>query len=178
MFEVLPASDAHLQVRRRWWTMSLAGHAFVVAAAVMLTRGALETTRGSTQVEAMQLYLPPPPPARPPAPEPEPFAEPAPRGFQTLPLIEIPSVIPPVDLGRRPFDPRDYTGIGAENGVADGVRSSGTDSEIYQANTAFEGFDPAQLLSQPAPRYPVALQSAGVAGSVLVEFVIDTTGIV
>ena len=45
MFDVLPASDAHVQVRRRCITTSVAAHAFVVAAAVMLTRGALEATR-------------------------------------------------------------------------------------------------------------------------------------
>lgn len=124
----------------------------------------------------MQFYVPPP--AAPPAtPETELFAPPPTEGFQTIPpLSEIPSALPPVDFSRRPFDPRDYTGIGAENGIAGGVASTGADSGIYQANTAVAGFDPAELLSQPTPRYPAALQSAGVAGSVVLEFVIESSG--
>jgi periplasmic protein TonB len=177
MFDVLPASDAHLRIRRRWITTSLGAHAFVILAAVVLTRGALEAARSPEPEQAMQLYVPPPAPAPPPAPEPDVFAEPPLEGFQTVPPVsEIPPAIPPIDLSRRPFDPREYTGLRAENGVADPVRSTGSDSGVYQANTVLEGFDPAEILSQPTPRYPVALQSAGVAGSVLVEFVIDTLG--
>jgi protein TonB len=36
--------------------------------------------------------------------------------------------------------------------------------------------EPAAALRQPAPRYPPALQQAGIEGRVLLEFVIDTTG--
>jgi TonB family protein len=90
-------------------------------------------------------------------------------------LIEIPSTIPPIDLGERRFDPRDFTGIGHENNVADPSGSTPAGG-IYDANAVLDGFDPAVLLAQPMPRYPAALQSAGVAGSVVVEFVIDTTG--
>lgn len=176
MFDVLPASDAHLDVRRRWVTTSLAAHALAVAAAVVLTRDALQPTKRPVQEQAMQLYVAPPAPAPPSAPETDLFGRPSPEGFQTIPpLSEIPPAIPTVDFSQRPFDPRDYTGIGAENGGAD-VASTGADRGVYQSNTALEGFDPAVLLSQPTPRYPAALQSAGVAGSVVLEFVIDTSG--
>jgi TonB family protein len=177
MFDNLPASDAHLQLRRSWVTMSLGAHVLIVAAAVVLTRGSLQATRNLAVEDAMQLYLPSPAPDPPAPPDTRQLDEPPADGFQTVPpLAEIPLDIPPIDLSQRPFDPRDYTGIGTENGVADGVRSTGADRSIYQANTALEGFDPAQLLSQPTPKYPAALQSAGVAGSVVVEFVVDTTG--
>lgn len=34
------------------------------------------------------------------------------------------------------------------------------------------------MLSQPAPAYPPILRAAGIAGRVVVEFVVDTTGMV
>ncbi len=36
--------------------------------------------------------------------------------------------------------------------------------------------DPAQRISGPPPRYPPVMQSAGIAGSVDLQFVVDTTG--
>jgi protein TonB len=36
--------------------------------------------------------------------------------------------------------------------------------------------DPVQALSQPQPRYPPVLQSAGIAGSVDIQYIVDTTG--
>jgi TonB family protein len=174
MFDILPASNARLRVHSRWVSTSVAIHA--VAAAVLLTRSALQATRTPVPEEAMQLYLPPPVPALP-APEAEPFAEPPLEGFPTIPPVrDIPPDIPPVDFSRRPFDPRDFTGIGKENGLADAAGSPGVNRGLYKVNSALEEFDPAVLLSQFTPRYPAVLQSAGVAGSVVVEFVIDTTG--
>ena len=36
--------------------------------------------------------------------------------------------------------------------------------------------DPAQRISGPPPRYPPVMASAGIAGSVDLQFIIDTTG--
>jgi periplasmic protein TonB len=36
--------------------------------------------------------------------------------------------------------------------------------------------DPVQVISQPTPRYPPVLASAGIAGRVEVQFIVDTTG--
>ena len=96
------------------------------------------------------------------------------------PVSEIPTVIPPVDLNQRPFDPRDFTGRGMEGGR--GRWSGGRHrprsrvDEIYQATTNLPGFEPAMVLSQPTPEYPAALASVGIEGRVEVQFVIDTTG--
>jgi protein TonB len=93
--------------------------------------------------------------------------------------IDIPNLIPPIDLNQRPLDPRDFTGRGVEGGVADGV-VGGTGpvamDAIYQASTDLPGFEPAIVVSQPMPRYPAALESVGIEGLVVVEFVVDTTG--
>jgi len=88
-------------------------------------------------------------------------------------------VIPPVDLKQRVLDPRDFTGRGVEGGVAIGVVGGTAPPDldaIYQASTDLPGFEPAAVLSQPAPKYPAALESVGIEGKVLVEFVVDTAG--
>lgn len=120
-------------------------------------------------------------------------ANPPPVGFQTVAaLAEIPTDIPPVDLNAKPFDPRDFTGKGAEGGIADGV-VGGTGKVTDLAATFVKGeeddraarrrvftsaelADPAQIVSQPAPTYPPLLQRAGISGVVELQFIIDTLG--
>ena len=187
MFDVLPASGAHPGVRPTSVTTSIISHAVVVLLAILATQGALDAPRMALPPEAMLLYVPKPePPPPPPVSRPEPppklvIAEPPPKGFQTIAApSEIPTVIPPVDLEQRPLDPRDFSGMGVEGGVADGVvGGTGVVSRpdaIYEATTVLEGFAPAALLAQPAPKYPAVLHSAGLSGRVMVEFVIDTIG--
>lgn len=195
MFEVLVASGARLDLRPRWMTTSVATHALLVALAAATTGKAIESRSDVLPDPTMLLFVPKPPPP-PPPPEPakvEPqvarvvVAEPPPKGFQTVAApIDIPKVIPPVDLTQRALDPRDFTGRGVEGGVADGVvggtgsvtagPDAGTLDAIYEATTRDERFEPATLLRQPEPRYPPALAAVGVEGRVKVEFVIDTTG--
>ena len=193
MFEVLVASGAHLDLRARWMTTSVVTHAIVVALAVATTGKALTSSAEAPPDPAMLLFVPKPPPPPPPEAKPEPpvrqvaVAEPPPKGFQTIAAPkDLPTIIPPVDLTQRRLDPRDFTGRGMEGGVADGVvggtgpaagaSGSGDLGAIYEATTRDERFQPAELLSQPAPRYPPALAAMGVEGRVKVEFVIDTTG--
>jgi TonB family protein len=42
--------------------------------------------------------------------------------------------------------------------------------------TAASVDDPVAVIEQPAPRYPSALERAGIAGHVVLEYVVDTTG--
>jgi TonB family protein len=177
VFDVLPASNAHLDVRRSWVTSSLAAHALVIVAAILLTRGALEAARTPAPEDTMQVYVPPTAPASPAVPEPEVPGTARPDELDIIPpLSEVPPAIPPIDLSRRPFDPRDFMRIGSHHGVAGPSGRTERGGGIYDAGAQLEGFDPAVLLSQPRPSYPAVLESAGVAGSVLVEFVIDTAG--
>ena len=187
MFDVLPASGAQLGVRPTSISTSIISHALAVLLAVLATQGALDAPRMDLPPEAMLLYMPkpePPPPPVEPKTEPAPklvIAEPPPKGFQTVAApSEIPTVIPPVDFEQRPLDPRDFSGMGVEGGIADGV-VGGTgvvtrSDAIYEATTMLEGFAPAVLLAQPAPKYPAVLHSAGLSGTVMIEFVIDTVG--
>jgi len=120
-------------------------------------------------------------------------ANPPPVGFQTVAaLAEIPKDLPPVDLNAKAFDPRDFTGRGVEGGIADGV-VGGTGKVIDEAASYAKGdgdesaarrrvfttaelADPAQIVSQPAPKYPPLLQEAGISGMVELQFIIDTLG--
>jgi protein TonB len=193
MFDVLVASGAHLELRPRWVTTSVLTHALIVTLAVMATQAVLDAPSVTAPDPAILLFVPKPP-SPPPPPEvkrdPPPgvvVAEPPPKGFQTVAaLTDIPTVIPPVDLSQRPLDPRDFTGRGVEGGVAEGVvggtgrvdawPSGGELNAIYEATTNDERFEPAILVLQPAPRYPRSLETLGIEGQVIVEFVIDTTG--
>lgn len=186
MFDVLPASGAHLGVRPTSITTSVLSHALVIILAVLVTQGGLIAPKMALPTEAMLLYVPKPEPPPPPAARSDPapnlvIVEPPPKGFQTIAApSEVPTVIPPVDLDQRPLDPRDFSGVGVEGGVADGV-VGGTGvvtrpDAIYEATTVLEGFAPAVLLAQPAPKYPPLLHSAGLSGTVMAEFVIDTAG--
>jgi protein TonB len=193
MFDALVLSGAHLQLKPRWIGTSLATHALAGALAVMATQAALESPSVAMPDTPVMLFVPkapPPPPPPPPEVRPEPaavLAEPPPKGFQTVAALrDIPEAIPPVDLKQRALDPRDFTGRGVEGGVATGVvggtgKADGWSGEpgpeaIYEATTSDERFTPAVVVVQPPPRYPAPLQTLGLEGRVVVEFVIDTTG--
>ena len=192
MFDVLVASDTHLELKPRWVTTSVAMHLLVVALAVVATQAAFDAPKLAAPDPAMLVFVPKPAPAPPalkrvaPAPTVT-TAEPPPKGFQTLEaLADIPNVIPPVDLTQRPLDPRDFTGRGVEGGVAEGVVGGTGKVEgwsetraldaIYEATTDDDRFQPAIMVSQPPPVYPKALEALNIEGRVGVEFVIDTSG--
>lgn len=99
------------------------------------------------------------------------------RGFQTVAAFsEIPTSIPPVDLAER-FDPRDYSGVGVEGGVADGVPVDPalvtTTEFVYAANITEE---PPELREAPDLVYPPLLRQGGVEGTVMLEFVVNAEG--
>ena len=177
---------------------SLFIHARVLAVVVETTRasvGARSARLADTTLVFLQRLAPPavrPDNARPPTLEESETNpnlvladNPPPKGFQTvLAPQDIPSTIPPVDLKARPLDPRDYTGRGVEGGIARGVvgGTGKVDPEslagdvVYTATTELPSFEPAVLISQPAPRYPPVLQQIGLSGRVVLQFIVDTTG--
>lgn len=117
-----------------------------------------------------------PKPKEPPPPELV-AAPPPPKGFQVLTApVEIPDVLPDIDLTRRVTNEADFTGKGAVGGFATGVEKK---VEVVENNTYFE-FQVEKPVMQapnsPTPQYPDILRSAGVEGEALVSFVVDTTG--
>lgn len=103
---------------------------------------------------------------------------PLPKGFQTITApIDVPVDIPPIDLAER-FDPRDFSGIGAEGGVWDGWEGGSSDPDGFGNQPVPAGIvdEPPRVISSPKLRFPETLRAAGLEGVVLVSFVVDTTG--
>jgi periplasmic protein TonB len=93
------------------------------------------------------------------------------KGFQTIAApTDIPTDIPEIDLTET-FDPKNYSGVGVEGGIATGVVPTG--DQVYLEAVVEER---PERLTGPAPQYPDLLRQAGVSGRVLVQAVIDTTG--
>ena len=117
-----------------------------------------------------------PKPKEPPPPELV-AAPPPPKGFQVLTApVEIPSVLPDIDLTRSVTNEADFTGKGAKGGFSTGVE---TKAAVREDNTYFE-FQVEKPVMQapnsPTPQYPDILRQAGVEGEALVSFVVDTSG--
>jgi protein TonB len=117
-----------------------------------------------------------PKPKEPPPPELQ-AAPPPPKGFQVLTApVEIPDVLPDIDLSRRVTDEADFTGKGVAGGIAKGAEKK---VEIREDNTYFEFQVEKPVMQAPnsgQPKYPDILRQAGVEGDVLATFVVDTTG--
>jgi protein TonB len=159
--------------------MSVLVHCLIIFAAVKATQGVAETIK-NRPVDTTMVFLKPPPPPPPPPDQPPPdvivSANPPPKGFQTVVApTDIPKDIPPIDLNEKPFDPKDFTGKGVEGGIAAGV-VGGTGPVTGEVFLEAQLDDPVQPISIPTPRYPPVLQSAGIAGSVDLQYIVDTTG--
>ena len=100
-----------------------------------------------------------------------------PKGFQVLVApVEIPDVIPDVDLTKKATDEADFSGKGVAGGTGKGVGNG----PPVDSNQPFFEFQVEKVVvlqpGSPQPRYPDILRSAGVEGEVLAQFVVDTTG--
>jgi len=102
---------------------------------------------------------------------------PLPKGFKVLVApSEFSTEILPADPDVI-FDPRNYTGIGVEGGVFDGVDDvPGPDVDLARV---FEHAVVDQLperISCPLPQYPQMMQQAKIRGQVLLRFIVETDG--
>lgn len=179
MFENLVASNAKTKKPFGSAVLSVGLQAALVYGAVVATKGAAETIREIIQDTTMVFLEPPkapPPPPEAPPPEAIVSANPPPQGFQTVVAVDkIPTEIPPVDLTQK-FNPEDFTGRGVEGGIAAGV-VGGTGPVIEgEVFLAAELEDRPRLISIEEPRYPPVLESAGITGRVVLDFIVDTAG--
>ena len=177
MFENLVASKATDKKPFGSAVMSLAIQSALLYGTVVATRGAAETIR-EIIADTTMVFLEAPKPEAPPEMPPEAVvsANPPPKGFQTVIAVsEIPTEIPPVDLTQK-FNPDDFTGKGIEGGIAAGV-VGGTGPVIEgEVFLAAELEDRPRLISISEPRYPPVLESAGITGRVVFDFIVDTLG--
>lgn len=160
----------------------MAAHVVLISLAVYATaHAAIRNEREKVEkieFTEMKKDEPPPPPKPPPPPPPQvTVAPPPPKGFQVLTApVNIPDVIPQVDLTKKVTDEADFSGKGVAGGTSKGV-IGGTGPVTDQPYFDFQVEKQAGAVpGSPAPRYPDVLRSAGVEGQVLAQFVIDTTG--
>lgn len=179
MFDNLIESKRKRQQSPLQAAASIAFHALLIVVAVKVTAGAAEAVvkrNADTTMTFIEPPKPPPPPPNQPPPDAVVAANPPPQGFQTVvPPEAIPTTIPPVNLNQH-FDARDFTGKGVEGGIATGV-VGGTGPVTGQTYLEAQLDDPpVPVAGSVVPRYPPALKSAGIGGTVSLQFIVDTSG--
>ena len=184
MFNNLLESKAKKQRSLGGSIVSVILHTGIIAAAVYATaHAAVEAEKPKEEkVEFVEMKKDePPPPKNEPPPPPPPdvaVAPPPPKGFQVLSApVEIPDIIPQVDLSKKVTDEADFSGKGVAGGVAKGV--AGGTGPVVSDQPYFEFQVEKPVVPAPGnsgPRYPEMLKSANVEGTVLAQFVVDTLG--
>ena len=184
MFNNLVESQAKKQKRWGGSITSIVLHSVVVAAMIIATAnaGIKKDEKKEEKVDFVEVKKDepkPPEPEKPPPPPDAVAAPPPPKGFQVLSApIEIPNIIPDIDLSKKVTDEADFSGKGVAGGVAKGVE--GGKGPVPQGDQPYFDFQVEKpVVMAPGatgPAYPDMLRSAGIEGTVLAQFVVDTTG--
>ena len=185
MFNNLLESKAKKQRSTGGTVTSVILHTLLMAGAVYATAQAtIEAEKPKEEkVEFVEMKKDEPPPPKnepPPPPPPEAVAAPPPpKGFQVLTApVEIPDIIPKVDLSKKVVDEADFSGKGVAGGTSKGDPNVKA-APIGDNQTYFEFQVEKQAALVPGSaqlRFPSVLQSQNVEGKVTVQFVVDTTG--
>src|SRR5688500_12301155 len=183
MFNNLLESKPKKEKRGGGTVASVVLHSVLIAAAVYATANAAIENEKPRQEKIDFVETPkeepPPPKDEPPPPPPDVVAAPPPpKGFQVLTApVEIPDVIPEIDLSKKVTDEADFSGKGTAGGVAKGVEGGKAVVQTDQPYFEFQVEKPVvPAPGSTSPRYPDMLRQAGVEGEVLAQFVVDTTG--
>jgi TonB family protein len=176
MFDVLMGSSGRRERRAGRGIVSAVLHIVTIAGVARATAGSDPVAPSEPRIVDLVLDVPVVPAAVSTATSTAPsMIAPAPLMVPTLAApVEVPAGIPPVTIDE-PWDPRQVvlrSGSLVRPGGPDTAGSFDPDS-ILAASAADE---PAVVLVQRAPRYPPALQAAGLEGRVSVRFVIDGGG--
>ena len=185
MFNNLLESKPKKEKRGGGTLASVVLHSVLVGLAVYATANAAIQNEKPRQEKIDFVETPkdePPPPKDEPPPPPPPdivAAPPPPKGFQVLTApVEIPDVIPDIDLNKKVIDESDFSGKGVAGGMAKGVE--GGKAPVVQSDQPYFEFQVEKPVvpapGSASPRYPDMLRQAGVEGEVLAQFVVDTTG--
>jgi len=183
MFNNLLESQAKKQKRLGGSLTSIALHTAVVVGLVIVTKNAGIVNEKPKEekvdfVEVKKDEPKPPEPEKPPPPDVV-AAPPPPKGFQVLSApVEIPNVIPDIDLSKKVTDEADFSGKGVAGGIAKGVE--GGKGPVPQGDQPYFDFQVEKPVvmapGSQGPAYPDMLRTAGIEGTVLAQFVVDTTG--
>jgi periplasmic protein TonB len=177
MFSTLFESRQQLRRSTGGPFVSLLTHAVIITLAVVATERA--DLLPATRFDPPPIYVRPVPP--PQVSRPRHPSGPAPAGaFASVPLIHL-SVAPRTDL--QPIDvlanqPAVDFGEASGHQTYCGVVCPAAHSADGTDVRTWSGAEVQMQFRQPPtpPRYPERLRSAGVEGSVVVKFVVDTTG--
>ncbi len=172
MFTTLLESKSRKQRSPAGMVVSICAHGLVIFIAVQATLHASELRVNPAQrVEFIE-----PKRDKPALKTQEPILAPTHKGFQTLTApVNIPDVLPEIDLSRKPTNADDFRGTGVEGGRANGVAIAPPNANQVYSELQVE--KPASLIAgSGSPHYPDLLKSSGVEGEVLVSFVVDTAG--
>src|SRR5262245_4409858 len=179
MFNNLLESKAKKQKRVGGTVLSFILHGTLIPLAVIATAQAAQQA-SKPKEEKVDFVEVKKEEVKPKEPEPPPMqqaAPPPPKGFQVLTApVDIPDVLPDIDLTRKVTDEADFSGKGQQGGIAKGTEKK-VDVKEDQAYFEFQVEKP--VVSAPGstqPRYPDILRQAGVEGEVLAQFIVDTTG--
>jgi len=171
MFNNLLESKPKKEKRGGGTVTSVIVHSILVGLAIYATANAAIRNEKPKQEKIDFVETPkdePPPPKEEPPPPPPPdvvVAPPPPKGFQVLTApVEIPDVIPDIDLSKKVTDEADFSGKGVAGGVAKG-KEGGAVVQSDQPYFEFQVEKP--VVPAPgsiSPRYPDMLRQAGVEG--------------
>jgi protein TonB len=160
--------------------LSFIAHYGLILAVIYTSAGTATAAAGPRQEKVRYVEPEKAEPPEPEAPAPELLKAPLPpRALPTLLApVEIPTVIPAIDLSRAATDPAIFDGRrGPPGPPSNGTVSADSTSRPDHAYLEHEVEKP--VLPAPnsaAPTYPDFLRRAGVEGHALVSFVVDTTG--
>ena len=183
MFDNLLETQAKKERSAGGTAFSILAHVAIIAMAVYVTgKGVAEAVEEAREekidfVEVKQEEVKPETP--PPPPPDAVLAPPIAKGFQVLTApVEIPDVLPDIDLSKRAMNEADFSGKGVAGGIAAGVaggvpQAISSDAVMFEFQVATRA---AAAPGSPGPTYPEMLKQAGIEGQVLASFVVDTTG--
>ena len=172
MFNNLLESKPQKQRSTSSTVMSLVLHTVLIALAV---KAPLQATQEKEKIEEkvsfVEVKKDEPPPPKPPPQE----APPPPQSFQVLTApVNIPNVLPDIDLTAKLTNESDFSGKGVQSAKASTGPAKPEGDQPYFEFMVEKPVTEASNTQRP--RYPDILKSAGVEGEVLAQFVVDTTG--
>jgi TonB family protein len=183
MLDTLLESRSHRTRSKGTALVSAAFHAAVILGAAYATASGASTQDAPEPPVAVHWVTTPQ--SRDPITQqarPTPVTTPTNRVAAVAPLhvqLNIPVSLPPIDLNRPVVDPSDFTRSSRSTGdpaANPGGHGGGIDG--VQAYDASQVDSPVSMIGTVRPDYPAPLRSAGVEGQVVVQFVVNESGLV
>ncbi len=174
MFNTLLESKPKTQRSVGGSFVSLVMHATLIVLAIQATLHADQPkVQRETNVTFAEVKKDEPPP---PKPHVDIAVAPVLKGSQVLTApVNIPDVLPEIDLTQKPTNELDWIGKGPMGGRANGTAEvAPAGNQIYSESQVEKPVVPLQ--GSAVPRYPEVLKAAGVQGEVVAAFIVDTTG--